>query len=448
MIDIKKYDVVILGGGFSGLLSALYLSDAGFDVAVVEKKKSTGGFIRTLEFEGSKFDLGGHRLVFAKEKLLKGILDRIGFSDDLLVKKKNAGIYLFGEELDYPPTLRDISVFPVKQIISIVKELFFTRFKYRNPKNFADWVKLHYGPSIYNLVFKGYTEKVWGIKAKELPTTWLAKRIGYFKFLNLFFGIPCVFSKDTQDKFLYPKNGIGSLAKDLEKAVSEQSDILTDTELTKISCNGGIYDIELVDEKRNKRLVKSDKIVSTIPLAELVNVLSKGVSYDSRKLKYRHIVFLNLVLKKQSSLPKAQWLYIPYKDIMFSRIYNFCNWSTSLCRENTCSLSLEIIGDDSVLDYDMDFVKEKAFEAFDKLGIAIKPEDLVDAFFVKEKYAYPLSVDKEEFGVDKLKQDIVKDYPNLFLAGRMGQHVYMDIEDCVNSVLSTTEKIKTSGKQI
>lgn len=440
MDEIKTYDVVVLGGGFSGLLGALYLGDKNLDVAVFEKKSKTGGFLRTLDFAGSKFDLGGHRLVFAKEKLLKSILERIGFADELLVKKKKAGIYLFCRELDYPPTLKDIFAFPVIEILSIMKELFFTRFKHRHPKNFEGWVKLHYGESIYNLVFKGYTKKVWGINAEKLPATWLAKRIGYFKFLNLFFGIPCVFSKDTQDKFLYPKHGIGVLADAMASTVSKNSDVFSSSSVSKISkLSEGGYMVEYDDSKKHKRIVKCNKILSTIPLTEFIAMIGEKKQFSSDALRYRHIVFLNMVLKKDAELPKAQWLYIPQEDIIFSRVYNIANWSDALCKKGTASISMEIIGGDEIMDYDIDFLREQALLAFKRLEINICEDDLLECYLVREKHAYPLSVGNDKAVVDGMKNDIAAKYPGVCFAGRMGEHVYLDTEDCVLSVQSALE---------
>lgn len=50
--------VAIIGSGFSGLSSACFLAQAGFDVTVIEKNSSPGGRARKFEVDGYVFDMG------------------------------------------------------------------------------------------------------------------------------------------------------------------------------------------------------------------------------------------------------------------------------------------------------------------------------------------------------------------------------------------------------
>ncbi|HEY5823931.1 MAG TPA: phytoene desaturase family protein, partial [Cyclobacteriaceae bacterium] len=50
--------VAVIGSGFSGLASACFLSQAGYDVTIFEKNESPGGRARKFEAEGFLFDMG------------------------------------------------------------------------------------------------------------------------------------------------------------------------------------------------------------------------------------------------------------------------------------------------------------------------------------------------------------------------------------------------------
>ena len=55
---MKKYEVVIVGSGFSGLSTAAFLSKSGIRTTVIEKNKQLGGRARMLKKEGFSFDMG------------------------------------------------------------------------------------------------------------------------------------------------------------------------------------------------------------------------------------------------------------------------------------------------------------------------------------------------------------------------------------------------------
>ena len=50
--------VVVVGGGFGGLSTACYLSDAGADVTLLEKNEQLGGRASRLAVDGFQFDMG------------------------------------------------------------------------------------------------------------------------------------------------------------------------------------------------------------------------------------------------------------------------------------------------------------------------------------------------------------------------------------------------------
>ncbi|MBE9555144.1 MAG: NAD(P)-binding protein, partial [Proteobacteria bacterium] len=54
-------DVAILGAGFAGLTAGSLLARSGAAVTIIEKDIAVGGLARTIERNGFRFDLGGHR---------------------------------------------------------------------------------------------------------------------------------------------------------------------------------------------------------------------------------------------------------------------------------------------------------------------------------------------------------------------------------------------------
>ncbi len=58
---MRAAEIVVVGGGPSGLSAALEATRHGAKVTVVERLDQVGGLARTIPFQGSRFDIGPHR---------------------------------------------------------------------------------------------------------------------------------------------------------------------------------------------------------------------------------------------------------------------------------------------------------------------------------------------------------------------------------------------------
>ncbi|MCQ1536793.1 NAD(P)/FAD-dependent oxidoreductase [Methanosarcina sp. KYL-1] len=72
---MKKYDVVIVGAGVSGLLAALTLSKHGKKVLVLEKNRYLGGNCNSYMVDGYQVDTGAHAITHLLEGPLRRLMD-------------------------------------------------------------------------------------------------------------------------------------------------------------------------------------------------------------------------------------------------------------------------------------------------------------------------------------------------------------------------------------
>jgi phytoene dehydrogenase-like protein len=82
----SQTDVVVVGGGMAGLTAACYLARAQMEVTVIEKASYLGGRAATQEFDGFRFNRGGHALYSGGAA--SRILEELGVSYDYGIPKR------------------------------------------------------------------------------------------------------------------------------------------------------------------------------------------------------------------------------------------------------------------------------------------------------------------------------------------------------------------------
>ena len=159
-------DVVIIGAGPAGLTAAYALGQRGVTSTVLEADRRVGGISRTVERDGWRFDIGGHRF-FTKVKPVEELWHEILDDGDFILPPRMSRIYYDGKYFDYPlkafNALRNLGL--IEAFLCVLSYLWV---RVRPPKDqdkFEGWIAARFGWRLYRTFFKTYTEKVWGIPA-------------------------------------------------------------------------------------------------------------------------------------------------------------------------------------------------------------------------------------------------------------------------------------------
>ena len=84
-----------------------------------------------------------------------------------------------------------------------------------NEETFEDWVSNRFGRRLFELFFRSYTEKVWGVPTSEIRAEWAAQRIKGLSFVSAakaaFFGNEGNKVKSLIQEFHYPRYGPGQM---------------------------------------------------------------------------------------------------------------------------------------------------------------------------------------------------------------------------------------------
>src|SRR5271163_193801 len=170
--------VAIIGAGPAGLTAGYLLSKENVPVTILEADPEyVGGIARTAKYKGYHFDIGGHRF-FSKSKEVEDLWTEL-LPDDMLDRPRSSRIFYRDRFFSYPlkagEALMKLGIFEsTRCVLSYFKARVMP---VKNPKNFEDWVSNQFGKRLFNIFFKTYTEKVWGMSCKDISADWAAQRI-------------------------------------------------------------------------------------------------------------------------------------------------------------------------------------------------------------------------------------------------------------------------------
>ena len=175
---------MIIGAGPAGLTAAYELSQTGFVPLVLEQDQIVGGIARTVEYEGYRFDIGGHRF-FTKVQSIDDWWKNV-LNDDMLVCSRLSRIHYNNKFFDYPlkPLNALVGLGPIETLRVATSYVAAQIFPYATEATFEQWVCNRFGRRLYEIFFKNYTEKVWGMKCSEIGSDWAAQRIKNLDFIN------------------------------------------------------------------------------------------------------------------------------------------------------------------------------------------------------------------------------------------------------------------------
>ena len=456
--EAERRHVVIMGAGPAGLTAAYELLKEDVPVTVVEKDPlQVGGLARTAEYKGYRFDIGGHRF-FSKNDEVEALWTEI-LGSEMLSRGRLSRIYYRGRFFAYP--IKAVNALwnlgPIEAVRCLASYARARLQPVKNPKSLEDWVRNQFGWRLYSIFFKTYTEKVWGIRTKELSADWAAQRI---KSLDLWVVIRSALLPGRGkgrggevvttliDRFRYPRLGPGQMwGRIADLSRQKGHPVLLGRSVARISHDGGL--VRTVTTRSGAGVIEEHAgtdFISSIPIRELVAKLDppapEPVRRAAESLSYRDFITVALMVDRADLFPD-NWIYIHDPSVKVGRMQNFKNWSPAMVPDQgkTC-LGLEYFcfEGDGLWTMDDAALVDLAKRELAQLGICTAGE-VFDGVVVRQAKAYPVYDDDYQANVGIIRDYLRLAVPNLHLVGRNGMHKYNNQDHSMMTALLVARNI-------
>ena len=437
---LKRGDhIVVIGAGPAGLTAAYLLSKEGYRVTVFEGDDIVGGISRTAQYKGYRFDIGGHRF-FTKIEPVQALWEEL-LADEFISVPRMSRIHYRGRYFDYPLKAKNaLQGLGLVNAVRIVLSYINTQL---NPspveENFEQWVTNRFGKRLYEIFFKTYTEKVWGIPCTEIRAEWAAQRIQGLSLAKAIASAAALNKRSTKIKsliseFRYPRLGPGQMWEAAtERIRSLGNQVLLNHHVSAIECDVDADGTRRVTAVRvttpaGETRLAADHVISTMPVRNLVRALEPAAAEPVRQaaegLRYRDFLVVALILDAEDLFPD-NWIYIHTPGVKVGRIQNFNNWSMAMVPDpgRTC-LGLEYFcfeGDGLWNSSDEELIALAARE-LTELGLAAGAR-VVDGTVIRMPKAYPIYDARYREYLDRVRE-FIDPIPNLHTVGRNGMHKY------------------------
>ena len=461
-----KVDVAIIGAGPAGLTAGYLLTKQGKSVAIIEKDETyVGGISRTVEHEGYRFDIGGHRF-FSKSQQVVDLWNEILGEDDFIQRPRMSRIYYEGKFYSYPlrafEALWNLGI--LRSTVCMASYLQYKLFPKKEVKSFEDWTVNQFGHKLYSIFFKTYTEKVWGMPCDEMSADWAAQRI---KGLSLWGAVVDGLKrslglnkkpndgqavKTLLETFRYPRLGPGMMwdaARDKILATGK-GHVIMGHGLKQLASDGkGGWRMN-ASGKEGEVVIEAAHAISSAPMRELSKRLHPlpQSTLQASDLKYRDFLTVALMVEGEDLFPD-NWIYIHDSKVKVGRVQNFRSWSPEMIPdEDMACVGLEYFcfEGDGLWSMDDDDLVKLATDEMEILGL-VDRRKVKSGAVVRQEKAYPVYDEDYAANVDAMRRELEDKQPTLHLVGRNGMHRYNNQDHAMMTAMLTVENI-IAGKRV
>jgi protoporphyrinogen oxidase len=436
--------VAVLGAGPAGLTAAYLLASRGLPVEVFEADEGVGGLSRTVVADGYRFDLGGHRF-FTKSPEVEALWSEV-LGPELLLRPRLSRIYWRGRFVQYPLRVGDVvsKIGPLELSRCAASYARAQLAGGEEAESFEDWVSARFGRRLFELFFKTYTEKVWGVPTTELRAEWAAQRIAD---LSLWGAVRAALPgprrsqpKSLIEEFRYPRLGPGQMWEEMASRIVAGGGVLR---------LGAPVDGIRMDGDRVAAVAAGGEevevcaAISSIPLRTMAQLAGPhgSVREAAAGLRYRDFLTVALVVDGEPPFPD-NWVYVHDPGARVGRIQNFRAWSPWMTpdpRRSCVGLEYFCFEGDELWARDDEQLVDLARSEIDALGL-VPAARVAGGHVVRVPKAYPIYDAEYADRLSRIRAWL-DPISNLQQVGRNGLHRYNNSDHSMLTAMRAVENL-------
>ncbi|MGZ0102566.1 NAD(P)/FAD-dependent oxidoreductase [Achromobacter sp. KK8] len=386
---MEKFDVVIVGGGFTGLTAAYVLAKQGKRVHVLEADDTPGGLAGTFNFnDGVKVEKFYHHW-FNNDVYVPELVKELGLDGDIMLLPTRTGMY-FNGRLWKLSTPLDLLRFKALSFVDRIR-LGLLVFQVRRIKDWKtiehlsirEWLEPLCGKTVYKVVWEPLINSKFSVFAEAVNAVWMWKKL--------------VLRGGTRndkggEELAYFKGGFGRLAEALADGIRQHGGHVSfGRRVTGIEANGS----EIARLKTDLGTVEGDKYLFT-PSFPIIADIFEGSADPQWVAALRRVKYLGnmcLVLRLNQSLSETYWLNVNDPGFPFVGVIEHTNFDSpeNYRGSRIAYLSRYLATDDPVWAYNDEQYFQFAMEHLKRMFPKLDQSWVLDYKVWRSEYAQPVT---------------------------------------------------------
>jgi len=385
----KKYDYVIIGAGFTGLVASYHLAKSGKSVCLIDSDDQVGGLASTFKFnDGTVVEKFYHHW-FNNDLYVPALVADLGCDSKIKYLPTKTSMY-FNKTVWSLSSPIDLLRFKPLSFINRIR-LGLLVFKVRSISNWKsiegltsyEWLSSICGKKVFNIVWRPLIESKFSIFADKVNAVWMWKKLVLRGSTR---------SKGGKEELCYFQGGFGNLSNIIKLKIEEYGgDVLLNTKIDDLTIEGD----KVIGAVSGSRVFSGQKFLFT-PAFPIIADIFKNSMYHEWLSKLRRVNYLGnmcLVLRLNKSLSDTYWLNVNDPGFPFVGVIEHTNFDTpaNYAGSHMVYLSKYLSTSDAVWEYSDEKYFKFAFDALARMFPELDEDSVIDYKVWRAEYAQPVT---------------------------------------------------------